>query len=126
IKSPRLKPRLQRGGRAVRDFDIETASAAPVAGSFKRAAEDWLKHYVDAKQLRSKDEIVRHLEKYVYPHWERKLFVEIRRRTVNELLGRIVDKHSPGQAMVCWRRCAASVIGTRPARRTTLLPSSSE
>jgi hypothetical protein len=95
----------------VRDFEIETASPAPVAGSFKRVAEDWLKHYVDAKQPTSKDEIGRHLEKYVYR--ERKPFFEIRRRTVNELPDRTADKHSPAQAMVCWRRCAASVIGTR-------------
>ena len=97
----------------MRDFEIETASPAPVAGSFKRVAEDWLKHYVDAKQPTSKDEIGRHLEKYVYPHRERKLFFELRRRTVNELPDPTADKHSPAQAMVCWRRCAASVIGTK-------------
>lgn len=84
--------------KAARDFDIETATAAAVAGSFKQVAENWLKHYVDRKQLRSKDEIVRQLNKYVYPHWERKPFFEVRRGTVNELLDRIADDHAAGQA----------------------------
>jgi integrase len=84
--------------KAARKFDIETASAAAQAGSFKDVAGAWLRHYVDAKQLRSKDEILRQLEKYVFPAWERTPFFEIRRGTVNALLDRIVERHGRSQA----------------------------
>jgi integrase len=79
-------------------FDPKAATSSAAAGSFKEVAEKWIKHYVDAKQLRSKDEIIWHLEKFIYPHWARKPFFEIRRKTVNELLDQIVENHSPGQA----------------------------
>jgi len=54
-----MRERTRR--KAARDFDPVTATASAVAGSFKSVAENWLKHYVDRKQLRSKDEIVRQL-----------------------------------------------------------------
>ena len=80
------------------EFDPKAADAAASAGSFKKVAEDWIKHYVDREKLRSKPEIVRQLECYVYPEWARKPFFEIRRKTVNELLDGIVEEHGASQA----------------------------
>src|SRR5262245_26484433 len=42
--------------------------------AFKKVAEDWLKRHVTAQGLRTKPEIERCLEKYVYPRWARKDF----------------------------------------------------
>jgi integrase len=52
---------------------------------------------VDAKGLRSKEEIVRHL-KIVNAEWARTPFFEIRRKTVNALLDKIAVERSPLQA----------------------------
>jgi hypothetical protein len=40
-------------------FDPKAANAAAQAGSFKAVAENWIKHYVEAKGLRSQGEIER-------------------------------------------------------------------
>ncbi|HEY7244090.1 MAG TPA: integrase family protein [Xanthobacteraceae bacterium] len=79
-------------------FDPLAASASAEAGSFKEVAEKWMQHYVDAKRLRSKAEIERHLTYYVYPRWGRVPFFDIRRSTVNDLLDQIVAKHGASQA----------------------------
>jgi integrase len=79
-------------------FDPKAATAAAEAGSFKEVAESWIKHYVDAKRLRSKREIERILKYYVYPEWARRPFFEIRRGDVNALLDRLVEKHGASQA----------------------------
>jgi integrase len=84
--------------RAAESFDPRAASASAEAGSFKEVAERWLRHYVDQHALRSKDEIVRQLNYYVYPRWARTPFFDIRRKTVNELLDKIVEKHGASQA----------------------------
>jgi integrase len=90
------------GVKAARDqadkFDPKAAYAAAEAGSFLEVAENWLKHYVTAKKLRSQDEIERILNYYVYPQWERRPFFEIRRGDVNALLDRLVEKHGASQA----------------------------
>jgi integrase len=79
-------------------FDPRTATLTAQLGSFKEAAEKWLKQYVEAKGLRSQDEIERILKVYVYPTWERRKFFELRRGDVNELLDHIVEKHGAPQA----------------------------
>jgi integrase len=79
-------------------FDPKAANAAAQAGSFKAVAENWIKHYVAAKGLRSQGEIERILNYYVYPVWERRPFFKIQRADVNALLDRLVEKHSPIQA----------------------------
>src|SRR5262245_30379914 len=84
--------RVSAARRAALAFDPQAASAAAEAGSFKEVAEKWLRHYVDSQGLRSKREIVRKLEHYVYPRWARTPFFEIRRKTVSELLDHIVEK----------------------------------
>jgi integrase len=77
---------------AAYSFDPKAANAAAQAGSFKEVAENWIKHYVAAKGLRSQGEIERILRYYVYPEWERRPFFKIQRADVNALLDKLVDK----------------------------------
>ena len=61
--------------------------------SFAAVAENWLKRHVEAKGLRSGDELQRVLEKYVLPHWRDRPFADIRRSDVAALLDAIEDEH---------------------------------
>jgi integrase len=79
-------------------FDPDAAVASTEAGTFKEIAESWVREYVDEKKLRSKYEIERHLNVYVYPVWEKKLLFDIRRIDVNNLLDLIKNKHGRNQA----------------------------
>ena len=67
-------------------------------GSFKEIAQNWMERHVQANNLRSKPEIERMLERYVYPKWKDRRFYEIRRREVNDLLDDISDQHGLAQA----------------------------
>jgi integrase len=67
-------------------------------GSFKDVAEQWVRRYVEKKKLRSKQEIERILQRYVYPKWKDHPFRDIRRLEVNALLDRIEDNHGMAQA----------------------------
>ena len=67
-------------------------------GSFQEIAESWLKRHVEANKLRSRPEIERQLNKYVFPGWKGRRFLDIRRREVKELLDHIADKHGRSQA----------------------------
>src|SRR4051812_43147154 len=55
-------------------FDPKAANSSAEAGSFKDVAEQWMEHHVEAKRLRSKEEIERHLRQYIYPSWARTPF----------------------------------------------------
>lgn len=69
-----------------------------VVESFKAVAQNWIKRHVEAKGLRSRPEIERSLERYVYPHWQNREFVSIRRSDIAALLDRIEDEHGARQA----------------------------
>ena len=73
------------------------------------------------KGLRSKGEIVRQLERYVYLRWARKPFFEIRRKTVNELLDKI-EEHALRKPTGCWRPSALSATGNRPRDENYVSP----
>ena len=80
------------------EFDPEVAIASEQAGTFKTIAEDWIVKYVDKKKLRTKPEIERKLKTYVYPRWGNRLFFDISRLDVNDLLDRIETNHGMAQA----------------------------
>ena len=61
--------------------------------SFAAVAENWLKRHVEAKGLRSGDELKRVLEKYVLPVWRDRPFTDIRRSDVAALLDDVEDQH---------------------------------
>jgi integrase len=80
--------------------DPHKALAHSGAGSFKEVADNFLKRHVEASELRSKSEIERCLNKYVYPQWQHQPFRELKRGHVTALLDHIEDKHGPRQADV--------------------------
>ena len=80
--------------------DPHKALAQADAGSFRDIAENFIKRHVEASKLRTRDEIVRVLEKYVYPHWQHRPFRDIKRNDVALLLDTIQDKHGARQADV--------------------------
>jgi hypothetical protein len=57
-----------------------------------------LKRHVIAKKLRSRGEIERMLEKYVFPHWGTRDFTSLRRSDIAALLDHVEDHHGARQA----------------------------
>ena len=89
--------------------DPHKARSHAETGSFRSVAENFLKRHVEANKLRSQDEIVRCLHKYIYPapttapgqRWQDRPFRELKRADVAALLDRIEDRHGPRQADMC-------------------------
>jgi integrase len=69
--------------------------------SFKAVAANWIKRHVDKKQLRSKAEIQRVLDRYIFPHWGDRAFTDIKRSDVAALLDVVEDENGGRQADVC-------------------------
>jgi integrase len=57
--------------------------------------ETYCKRHVEARRLRSGDEIRRICERYVLSYWHDRPFAEIRRSDVAKLLDHIEDRHGP-------------------------------
>jgi integrase len=66
--------------------------------SFEAIAEQWLKRHVQAKGLRSEQEVTRLLKAHVYPAWKDRGFLDIRRSDVAALLDEVEDDHGARQA----------------------------
>jgi integrase len=66
--------------------------------SFRDVAENWIKRHVVENGLRSHKEIVRCLDRYVFPAWQDREFMSLRRSDIAALLDRIQDEHGPRQA----------------------------
>ncbi|UCI09986.1 tyrosine-type recombinase/integrase [Mesorhizobium sp. B1-1-8] len=84
--------------KAAGKFKPEQHTASKEAGTFTEVAADFIKRHVDKKGLRSKREIERQLNVYVYPKWKDRAFFDIKRRDVNKLLDDIEDDHGARQA----------------------------
>jgi len=73
--------------------------APPVkAATFEDIAEQWLKRHVRAKGLRSEYEVARLLRAHVYPAWDGRAFLAVRRSDVAALLDEVEDDHGARQA----------------------------
>ena len=55
----------------------------------------YLKRHVEARSLRTGEEVRRVLAAYVLPHWRDRVFAEVRRSDVAKLLDAIEDRHGP-------------------------------
>jgi integrase len=84
---------------------IEPAEPVKAPETFKQVAERFLTRWVDrggkkqdGEPLRSAGEIKRQFTAYLYPRWESKPFLSIRRGTVTELLDDLADNNGPVQA----------------------------
>jgi len=91
---------VKQARKRARDYfeNPQKVENAAEVGTFRQVAEDWFKRYVEERDLRSAPEIRRQLQKYLYPKWEDKKFLDIRRKTVNEMLDDIKDRHSAAMA----------------------------
>jgi integrase len=91
---------LKDAREAARQFHVDPQKALRQAedGSFGEIAETWIKRHVQANKLRSEPELKRILVQYVYPKWQHRPFLEIRRREVNDLLDYLADNHGLAQA----------------------------
>jgi integrase len=94
---------LKQARDAARKFLADPKAALKqddAKGTFKEVAERWFRRHVQNKEkpLRSAPEIRRCLERYVYPRWENRSFVELRRSNVNLLHEEIEKDHGPRQA----------------------------
>jgi integrase len=98
---PHLNVKEAREKARVFCADPQKALAQADAGSFKEVAENFIKRHVEASKLRSQPEIERCLERYIYPRWANRPFLELKRRDVADLLDEVEDKHGPRQADVC-------------------------
>jgi integrase len=95
---PQMKVKEARAAARAYWENPQKFAAQAAVGSFKEIADNWIKRHVEASALRSAHEIKRQLDKYVYPKWKDRPFLEIRRRDVTELLEHIADHHSRSQA----------------------------
>jgi integrase len=66
--------------------------------SFRAVAENWIKRHVAAKKLRSERETRRTLAKYVYPRWQDREFIAIKRSDVAALLDEVEDRNGSRMA----------------------------
>ena len=91
---------LKDARQRARDFadDPKKFAAQANTDSFREVAEAWVRRHVDENGLRSKRESERILNKYIYPKWGDKKFIDIRRGEVNHLLDQVVDLHGRAQA----------------------------
>lgn len=84
--------------------DVEHKGADPAHDSeaqpvmFREVAQNFIKRHVDKHGLRSKGEIERQLDRYVYPAWGDRAFTSITRRDVAALLDDIEDNSGATQA----------------------------
>ena len=91
---------LAQARQAARQYweDPKRFHANAGIGSFKEIADTWLKRHVVAQGLRSERDIRRQLDRYVYPKWKDRPFLDVRRGDVNALLDHIADNHGVAQA----------------------------
>ena len=65
---------------------------------FKSVSELWIRRHVDENELRSKSEIERILDRYLFPKWAERAFTEIRRDDASALMDTISVDHGRYQA----------------------------
>lgn len=83
--------RIKAGKPAIEPTPVKPDSYASVA-------QNWIKRHVKAKKLRSQKEIERILGKYVFPHWGKRNFTDIKRSDIAGLLDLIEDENGAPQA----------------------------
>lgn len=89
--------RLEASAAVARVKAGEAPTLAPTAPqaapeTFKQVAQQFVERHVDKQALRSKAEIERQLECYIYPEWGSETFESIRRGRVAGLLDKIEDR----------------------------------
>ena len=88
---------LEDAREKARELIKAIKAGAPRAGprSVEAVAADFIKRYVEKKELRSADAIQRYFDKYILPAWRAREFTSIRRRDVAALLDDVEDTAGP-------------------------------
>jgi integrase len=73
----------------------------PKAETFGEVVANWRKRHVERNGLRSRDEIVRLLERHILPAWGEREFTTIRKSDIAALLDRIEDDRGARTADYC-------------------------
>ena len=73
----------------------------PKKESFGNVVSNWLTRHVERNGLRSRDEIVRLLDRHILPAWRNREFVSIRRSDITALLDKVEDGSGARQADYC-------------------------
>ena len=68
---------------------------------FGNVVSNWLTRHVERNGLRSRDEIVRLLDRHILPAWRNREFVSIRRSDITALLDKVEDGSGARQADYC-------------------------
>jgi integrase len=89
---PMLSVKLARKKASEFSYDPHAALKQARAKTFEAVAADFMTRHVEAEGLLTKKEIERRLNKYVLPHWKDRLFEELKRGDVRDLLNRIEDE----------------------------------
>jgi integrase len=78
-------------------------------------AATWLARHVEKKGMRTADEMRRVLDRYVLPHWRDRVFAEIRRSDIANLLDHVEDEHGAwvADSTLAMLRAVASWYATR-------------
>lgn len=84
---------IEAARKAADAFDPKKEEAKKEAGTFMEVSEDFIRRYVEKKNLRTKGEIERQFRKYVFPKWKDRPLFDITRKEVNRLLDHIEDNH---------------------------------
>jgi integrase len=96
-----LKDVRERAREGIKRIKAGAEEAFPAAAArpdtFKSVAEKWIEQYVIPEGLRSRAEIERCLKTYVYPVWQDRAFIGIRRGDINGLRNGISTKHGKRQ-----------------------------
>ena len=95
-KFPKMS--VKQAYESARKFEPESAAKKAEAGTLREVAQNFITNYVEVEKLRSQDEIVRCLTKYVYPQWGTRRFLDIGRADVATLRDHIREKHGARQA----------------------------
>jgi integrase len=87
----------------------------PKPESVATVAANWLARYVDKNKLRTAPEQRRVVQKYILPLWRDRIFVDIKRRDIAELLDHIEDVNGPVMAdrVLATLRAMASWVQSR-------------
>ena len=89
--------------------------------TFGDVVANWRKRHVERSGLRSRDEIVRLLERHILPAWHHREFISIRRSDVAALLDDVEDNHGARQADYCLN-VARSIMNWYAARHDDYAP----
>ena len=81
-----------RGGHAIARIKSGKPSDEPSPPTVADIAEQWLKRHVRSNKLRSGGRRTRIISRYIIPNIGGRIFVDIRRKDIAELLDRIEDQ----------------------------------